>query len=64
MVDVKMGHILANIHDEVLGEKDNTKISNEKFQTLALDIMTGTFKLKNVPVETDFKFINNWREGK
>ena len=63
-VDPGFGFVLANIHDEELGESNKKKISNEKTEKLIVKIMTTTFSLKNVPVEADFKFINNWREGK
>lgn len=59
-VKTGLGHILATIHDEVLGEyKDEGKYD---IISIVNNIMTSTVKLNNVPIEADTKIIKDWSE--
>ena len=65
----KFGHVLATVHDSVLGEVPNLLLASSDVADLAVkkkinDIMTTTVRLKNVAVECKTKFGNNWAECK
>jgi DNA polymerase-1 len=60
-VKTGMGHLLATVHDEILGEYvDN--IDGHVVESLVHDVMCNTVKLKNVSIDSDTKLINNWSE--
>ena len=60
-VNTGKGHLLATVHDEVLGE-----FSVEKNKDLLLSdvnaIMCSTVKLNNVPIDSDSKLLNSWSD--
>lgn len=55
------GHLLATVHDEVLGE-----FLADKNKDLLLSevnaIMCGTVKLNNVPIDSDSKLLKSWSD--
>lgn len=61
-VGLDLGVVLSVIHDEVLGEYDVNQ--EAKAKQVIEDIMTNTCKLKNVPIEADTHYVNNWGEAK
>lgn len=58
-VDKGYGHLLATVHDEILGEIPSTSYL-EGLMGNVKDIMCNTVKLKNVPIDTDANIIPNW----
>lgn len=62
-VDQGYGHVLATIHDEILGEiPELGKLVQDDVLDLINDLMTTTVKLYNVSIEADSKFIQSWDE--
>lgn len=59
--DKGLAHMLAVVHDEILGEY---KPEDETVPDIIHDIMTTTVKLHNVPIDANTNLIGNWCEAK
>lgn len=55
LVTPRFGNIFAVIHDEVLGE-----LEQPEYLRIVKDCMENTVWLRNIPVESDTKIIQNW----
>ena len=61
IVDSGLGHLLAPVHDEMLGEIKN-EFATEETRKLIHSIMCDSFTLKNVPVDSDTKWVKTWAD--
>lgn len=56
-----LGHLIAVVHDEILGEIRND-LNQAKMMEHIRDIMCNTVKLPNVPMDTDAHWVSSWAE--
>jgi DNA polymerase-1 len=56
-VSTGKGRCFAVVHDEILGS-----LRNKEDGPGVKALMENTVKLRNVPIEADFKFVNNWSD--
>lgn len=56
-----LGHMLAVVHDEILGEF-REELDRERMMALIYDIMCNSVQLNNIPLDTDAHIMSSWAE--